>query len=312
MRNGYRLLRNAFRSAKEFEQIVCSELSEISNSNNIISYNTVGGAVERSYIDNSNIVNVGKASPSFIAIPFHHEMGYNQTFVPHYISFGCFESASNGGITRISNSIKFSESLPTILRNKFEKYGVMYSRNLFDKNLSLNEILSKTKMPPYRYWQDFFNQNELQKIILDKNTEIIEYNKINNIATYKYIGNPWIIHPNKNISKNPILAQSLLIQNGRHFDCFQEYNKFTLNQRPTHTKWGNDEEINQHEYDLMSEIYNQYAIDIELEKGDIIIIDNLLWAHGRTSFVDDPNNKRLIGAVLFDKVERPKKEYKFS
>ena len=64
--------------------------------------------------------------------------------------------------------------------------------------------------------------------------------------------------------------------------------------------WGNEEDLTQEELFQFAQLNAKYQINVAYEKGDIFLLDNIKFKHGRTPFI----GTRRIGALMGDKVWR--------
>ena len=154
------------------------------------------------------------------------------------------------------------------------------------------------------------NTNELV------NEKIVRYNETNGVISIK-----WPIYPLAKIpeTNETVLTVSMLSTHGRYFDLWDEsshygikynFRKLSYNERPYHSYWGNGDEFSKQEINLLTKIFDNNVIDVKLIKGDLILIDNLKYVHGRTSYVDATTNpelttiKRKMGAVMLGRYDR--------
>ena len=69
-------------------------------------------------------------------------------------------------------------------------------------------------------------------------------------------------------------------------------------ERPYHCVWGNGDEISGDEMTQLKDAHDQSTIQLALEKGDVVVLDNWRMSHGRTPYTDDPKMQRSIGLLL--------------
>ena len=68
-----------------------------------------------------------------------------------------------------------------------------------------------------------------------------------------------------------------------------------LIERPLHSLWGNGDEFAADEIAVVKQLYQKNAIRFEWAAGDVIIVDNLWWAHGRYPYHGDRKILALMG-----------------
>ena len=69
--------------------------------------------------------------------------------------------------------------------------------------------------------------------------------------------------------------------------------EFTEDDLPTNTYYGDGTPIEPSVLDELREIYRQETVAFPWEKGDVLMLDNMLAAHGRAPFVG--TRKVLVG-----------------
>jgi alpha-ketoglutarate-dependent taurine dioxygenase len=74
--------------------------------------------------------------PADQTIPLHNEMSYTDSW-PDTLFFGCVVPAAEGGETPLADSARVYDRLPAATRERFERHGVMYVRN-FGNGLDLS------------------------------------------------------------------------------------------------------------------------------------------------------------------------------
>ena len=307
-RTGYVYIENAFQTARDLENVI-HQTVYMDNDNDIpvrdhVSY-AVTGSVSRNFIDQTsvNVIDVGATVPSYAPVYPHNEMGYNPNNIPEWIGFGCFQPAmKGGGNTKISNVTQFTKDLPSMIKQKFKNYGVMYQRILHDGNKPENEICSTLSFSQcYKSYQEYFNVNHLNEIKDVPKPYNIDFNfrNLNCAICLSYPMSAWIKY-----GENELLVNSVLDMHGTYFDAFPIESQLEYNHRPTHSKWGNGEEFSDEEIKIMRDCYDDNSMEFSLKKGDILLLNNILWTHCRSPFIDDESTKRKIGGIVLGKVNR--------
>eukprot|EP01084_Bolivina_argentea_P271622 462237_1 len=157
----------------------------------------------------------------------------------------------------------------------------------------------------FKSYQDYFNVENKNDILshsmYKSNLLNIDFNFKKTAIRINYTMNPWILY-----NSEKLLVHSVLDMHGSYFDSFPIECQLEYNERPTHSKWANGEEFSKQEIEIMNNVYNDNSTEFTLDKGDILILNNLLWVHCRTLFVDSdkPSEKRKIGAMLLGNVHR--------
>lgn len=207
-------------------------------------------------------------------IPQHNENSYTNSW-PSKIMFFCAIAPESGGETPVASSHQVFKKIDPIIREKFKKYGVLYVRNYYN-NIDLA-------------WKEVFQT--------EKKDEVINYCKKYDIEchwndhgpelTTKQICQASIFHPTThqevwfnqahlfNILSLPKNDQDILLK---------EYGSENL---PRNSYYGNGDIIEQSVIEHIQEVYKNQTIEFKWQKGDIMILDNILMTHGRNPFKGD-------------------------
>jgi len=212
--------------------------------------------------------------PADRTIPLHNENAYSRSW-PNKIFFFSVIVASEGGETPIADSRKVYKNIDSQIKNKFEEYGIMYTRN-YTKGIDLD-------------WQEVFQTEEKE--------EVEKYCKENEIEFEWKTGTPelttrqtcqaTLLHP---VSREPVwFNQAHLF----HISSLDEEARLSLIRElgeeniPRNASYGNGEPIESNVLDHIREIYAQQMIKFKWHRGDIMILDNILMAHGREPYTGE-------------------------
>ena len=209
--------------------------------------------------------------PSDRIIPLHNENAYSRTW-PQKIFFFSVIVASEGGETPIADSRNVYQRIDPQIRAKFEEYGVMYTRN-YTKGIDLS-------------WQEVFQTEEkdkVEKYCIEHDIEFFWKDGIPELTT-RQTCQATIIHPK---TGEPLwFNQAHLF----HVSSLEEDSRLSLIQElgeeniPRNSSYGNGEPFENEVLDHIREIYNQEKMKFKWQKGDIMVLDNLLMAHGRETY----------------------------
>ena len=78
----------------------------------------------------------------------------------------------------------------------------------------------------------------------------------------------------------------------------KSYKEATMAERPLKMTYGDDSDFTREELKEYIEAYDAAGLPIKWEPGDVLVICNLRWAHGRPSYQLGPNEQRTLGVVL--------------
>jgi alpha-ketoglutarate-dependent taurine dioxygenase len=208
--------------------------------------------------------------PSDQHIPLHHEMSYSHSW-PMKIFFYCAQPASSGGATPIASDRLFVKRLDPRIRENFLRKKVMYVRNYGNG--------------PDLSWQDAFQTND--KMVVEQycrragtEFEWLDVNRLRTrqvrqvVATHPKTGETmWFNHAHMFHLSNlePSVRESLL-------SVFKEEDL------PRNAYYGDGSPIESAALEEIRSTYREIAVTFTWQKGDVLMLDNILASHGREPF----------------------------
>ncbi len=209
--------------------------------------------------------------PSDRIIPLHNENAYSRSW-PSKILFFSVVVATEGGETPVADSRNVYKKIDLQIKNKFEENGVMYIRNYF-KGIDLS-------------WQEVFQTEEKTEVekYCQKNGIQFEWKMGTPELTTKQICQATLMHP---ITKETVwfnqahLFHISSLDEGSRQSLIKELGEENI---PRNAIYGNGEPLEDEVLDHIREVYNQEKIKFLWNKGDILILDNVLMAHGRETY----------------------------
>jgi alpha-ketoglutarate-dependent taurine dioxygenase len=207
--------------------------------------------------------------PAHQTIPLHNEMSYSRSW-PRLLGFFSVEVAAAGGETPIADSRKVFNRLDPALRDRFEEKGVMYVRNYGDA----------LDLP----WQDVFQTDDRATVEVFCGKEGIEFEwQDEDRLRTRQICQAVATHPRT--GEQVWFNQAHLF----HVSSLDAEVRASLvassdGEPPRNAYYGDGSPI---EDDVLDEIRAAYAHETVVfpwQQGDIMVVDNLLTAHGRKPY----------------------------
>lgn len=204
-------------------------------------------------------------------IPFHNENSYTSKW-PKKILFFCVVPSPSGGETPVADSRVVYKNLNTNIVRNFEEKKIMYKRN-FISGVDLS-------------WQDVFQTEKRHEVEDFCKLASIEYEWKNSLVelTIKEVCQASIKHD---------LTDEFVWFNQAHLfhvsalnESDQAYliKEFGYDNLPRNSFFGDGTSLDLNDLIEIRNTYAQNKIEFKWEKGDLMIIDNLLMAHSRNPF----------------------------
>jgi alpha-ketoglutarate-dependent taurine dioxygenase len=209
--------------------------------------------------------------PADRIIPLHNENSYTKSW-PHKIFFFSVIVASEGGETPIASSRNVYKRIDNSIKEKFEMNGIMYVRN-YTPGMDLS-------------WQDVFQteqKDEVDKFCKDHGIQA-QWNSSGPELTTKQVCQVSIKHPTTGDSvwfNQAHLFHISALDEGDRLSLIRELGENNL---PRNTFYGDGSPIELEALEHIRKVYNEEKIKFKWQKGDIMVLDNILTAHAREPF----------------------------
>lgn len=206
--------------------------------------------------------------PASQNIALHNENSYSSQW-PMRIFFLCVKPADSGGETPIADSRRVYASIPQRVLAVFESKGVMYVRNYGDLGLS---------------WQETFQTQRREDLEEYCRSHHIswEWGSGGTLRTRQIL--PAVrLHPS---TLEPVwFNQAHLF----HFSSLGDVGNELVEVLgkdwiPRNALFGDGTEIELEMLEQIRAAYSMHAVPVSWAENDLLILDNMLWAHGRGPF----------------------------
>ena len=208
--------------------------------------------------------------PADQTIFLHNENSYQQSW-PMKIFFFCTSPATSGGETPLADCRRVFARLNSKLVERFEKKQVMYVRNFGDG----------FGLP----WETVYNSTDRNGVEQQCRTAGVELEwKENNRLRTRAV--------------RPVLARHPQTRELTWFNHATFFNISTIEEStrkalladfgpedlPTNSFYGDGSSIEPSVLDELRDCYLQEQVSFQWERGDLLMVDNMLVAHGRAPF----------------------------
>lgn len=261
---------------REFRALSVNELAEVATVNGGESLKYIYRSTARSEVEDR--VFTSTEYPRDLEIPQHNENSYTTTW-PSKIWFYCDQDGFTGGETPMSDSRKVFQRIPPDIRSKFEEKELIYERNY-------NDVID---LP----WQVVF-QTESRQSVEDfcKNNQIqYEWRNDGSLTTRQKC--PAVI-------QHAITGEFVWFNQAHlfHHSSADRDLKVMLEEigsrLPRNVYFGDGSEIPHEDIEVIRQVYKELQTCFEWKHGDLLVLDNVLTAHGRRPF----SGRRRILVVM--------------
>jgi hypothetical protein len=253
-----------------------------------------GGANPRQRIEKS-VFDVG--APLSAWLHYHHEMAYIGTST-RMLGFLCSKAAPGKGHTYVSDNLQATDALmQTALGAKLKELGVCYHRNLTDREA----YRGHEPIGVYNHWQQSMETEDPAEAEATARARglITEWGPNRLLKTRHYASA---------FEYFPALDRNLLFcsvaDHGVWFDAWPMVMHLPYEERPLTLTFGDDSEFSRDELALFIDIYDRFGIPIDWRVGDIALICNYRFAHGRPAIHLDAGEERELGVLLGEQFDR--------
>jgi alpha-ketoglutarate-dependent taurine dioxygenase len=208
--------------------------------------------------------------PASQFIPLHNEMAYSLNW-PMKIWFFCVKMPEQGGETPIADSRTIFQRIAPNIKEQFIQKQVLYIRNYSDTlDLTWQNVFQTTeKSEVERYCRQVGIEFEWKEGDRLRTRQVCPA-----VATHPKTGKTvWFnqAHLFHVSSLEPEVRQTLL-------------SSLEEDELPRNAYYGDSSPIESFVLDEIRKIYQQEAVIFPWQEGDVLMLDNMLDAHGRTPF----------------------------
>lgn len=216
---------------------------------------------------------------------FFHSENCSKSSWPQYIAFYCKTKPPESGNTTVSSVREVTKSVPSEIRSKFIQKNILHIRNLggmvgnsikdnfgIDDRISVDKICADSLIEP-----EWVGEDQLK---------------------LKYLRKPITIHPQT--------KEELWFNNIVYWDIvsLDKPLQRALKRRPEEhlpfkTYFQDGSPIPQEWMTLMADLYRNAQIPFEWEEDCLLILDNMLFTHGRETYSGEREVWTAMGEEVF-------------
>lgn len=253
-----------------------------------------GGANPRDRLQ-PNVYEIGAPLTAFLH--YHHEMAYVGKSTKA-LGFLCSKATPGKGETFVSDNAKATEALlDTSFGRKLAKHGVCYHRNLTDREA----FAGTDEMGVYNHWQKSMmteDPREAERQAQERGL-VTEWGPDRLLMTRYYSSAFEYFEP---LDRN--LLFSSMADDAVWFDSWPKVMHLPHRERPLWMTFGNDEEFTAEDIHTFINVYDEFGMPIRWNVGDVAIVCNYRWAHGRPSVHLEPGQERVLGVMIGEQFDR--------
>ena len=207
--------------------------------------------------------------PAHQTIPLHNEMSYTRNW-PMILGFFCVEVAPDGGETPIADSRKVFNLIDPAVRDRFARKQVMYVRN-YGEALDLS-------------WQNVFQTEDREEVEAYCRSAEIEFEwKSNNELRTRQVCQAVATHPDT--GEQVWFNQAHLF----HVSSLGAQTREALmsssdEEPPRNACYGDGSAIEDEALEEIRAAYDREAVVFPWQPRDVLLLDNMLAAHGRRPY----------------------------
>jgi len=253
-----------------------------------------GGANPRDKIE-ANVYEVG--APLTAWLHYHHEMAYI-SHSTRMLGFLGHKAVAGKGATYVSDNLQATDAiLQTEFGRKLKELGLCYHRNLTDRE----SFKDRLPIGVYNHWQKSMltdDPDEAVEIAKGRGLEV-EWGKNRRLNTRYYIS-AFEYFPA--LDRN--VLYSSIADDGMWFDTWPKVQHLPYEQRPLKLTFGDLSEMTREDKKLFVDVYDRFGVPINWKTGDVAIVCNWRWAHGRPSIHLNSGEQRELGVLIGEPFNR--------
>jgi len=270
-----------------------------------------GGANSRQAIDNDvNVFDTG--APKEAHLHYHTEMAYVSKSTK-MLAFLCGAAKGGKGPMYVSDKVGATEDLlKTEFGKKLVDKKVTYTRCLTNRDAYDADASDGAGNDSgiYNHWQRSFGVDcprEVERLAEERGLEY-EWGANGYLKTqFTVSAFEYCPHTDSNLLYSSVADDSLWFDTWPGVDklpTFDRFNEATPAERPLKMTYGDGEEFTRQDLMEYVSVFDRHGMPIHWELGDVALICNYRFAHGRPSYDLAEGEERELGVVLGEMFNR--------
>jgi alpha-ketoglutarate-dependent taurine dioxygenase/aryl carrier-like protein len=222
--------------------------------------------------------------PAEKRILFHNESSHLHQW-PMKIFFHCLIAAKAGGETPIVDCRRVYRRLPAELRNKFATRGLKYVR-YYREGLDVS-------------WEEFFRTRQRAEVEARCRAEGVKWKWMadGSLKTQR-VGQAVRKHPRtgEEVFFNQVQLHHAACLEAEVWESLKKL--YGAEGLPRQVYFGDGEEIREEEMMEVGKAYEEEAVSFRWKEGDLLMLDNMLVAHGRNAYIGERKIVVAMGEMV--------------
>jgi hypothetical protein len=210
----------------------------------------------------------------------------------------CNKIPAEGGYTFVSDNVAATSAiLATPFGQKLKKLGICYHRDLTDRDSFQDQV----EYGVYNHWQLSMLTDDPDEAIAQARSRGLtaEWGDDRKLKTrYTISAFEYFPHVDRN------LLYSSMADDGAWFDTWPLVQHLPAEDRPLKLTFGDLTEMTREEKQLFIDIYDNHGIPIPWKVGDVALICNYRFAHGRPGIHLKEGEERELGVLIGESFNR--------
>jgi alpha-ketoglutarate-dependent taurine dioxygenase len=253
----------------------------------------IGGDSPRNKIKDG--IYTSTEAPPSIKIPLHNELSFVK-YYPRHIFFFCETPSPTGGETIIADARKVYEGVDSSVRQRFVDKGIRYVSCYYYKNFIMY-LLNKIA-PSHKSWIQVFETSSKHEV---------EQKCHDNEFEFEWTKNDWlrISQVRPAVMNHPDTGEKVWFNQAHLYDFSPKllgtwrYLGAKLFYCRKHTRlhevyYANHSPIPRADLYHVMDVLDAHTIAFPWQKGDALVLDNMLTMHGRATF---EGKRRILAAM---------------